>query len=330
MSKIWTAFALLISLAGSAAATPVLTGVNLAGAEFGGLKGVHGKQYIYPSDAEIAAFERLGVTVFRVPVRWERLQPVLGGALDEAELARLDRVIETAGASDISVIVDVHNYARYRREALGSPTVPTASLGQLWERLAARYKRDPRVIFGLMNEPIGIGAADWAKVVTGVLARIRATGATNLVLVPGVNWSGAHSWRKRVGIMSNAEAMTGLVDPARNIAFDFHQYFDGNSSGLTAQCVPIAEAERRLMVATLWLRETGQRGFLSEFNVAPSPECQPVLRAALALMARNPEWLGWTLWASSAWFGTYTMNLYPLQAVQPPQLATMRPFLAPR
>jgi hypothetical protein len=47
-------------------------------------------------------------------------------------------------------------------------------------------------------------------------------------------------------------------------------------------------------------------------------------------MARHPQWLGWTAWASSAWFGKYPLNLYPLQEILPPQLATMRPYFAPR
>ena len=322
--------ALLFALGSSANARPALTGVNLAGAEFGGLKGQHGFQYIYPSVAEIRAFDALGVSVFRVPVRWERLQPELGGGLDPAEAARLDAVIATASDMGISVIVDIHNYGRYRRRSIVTDEVPREALPQLWERLARRYKANPRVIFGLMNEPIGIGATDWAGVAAKAVASIRATGATNLILVPGVIWSGAHSWNKRVGLQSNAEALAGFAAPSDNIAFDFHQYFDQNSSGTSVECVTIAEAERRLTVATDWLRKTGSRGFLSEFGVAASDECQPVLRAALAHMAKHPQWLGWTAWASSAWFGTYAFNLYPLQAVVPPQLATMRPFFAPR
>ena len=318
----------LASISGTAAASPALTGVNLAGPEFGGLLGTYGKQYFYPGDAEIRAFESLGVTVFRLPVRWERIQPELDGPLDPTELARVDAVVTTATGMGISVIIDIHNYGRYRSQPLGTPAVPGSTLAALWEQLAAHYRGNRLVIFGLMNEPVRIGAGDWAAMASRALLAIRGTGATNLVLVPGTNWSGAHSWLKRVGPQSNAEALGGFVDPGHNFAFDFHQYFDTNSSGTSPLCVPAAEAERRIAVATDWLHEIGGRGFLSEFGVSALPDCQPVLRAALATMAKSPEWIGWTAWGSSAYFGRYPFNLYPLQAVSPPQLTTLRPFLA--
>ncbi|MGL4542825.1 MAG: cellulase family glycosylhydrolase, partial [Polymorphobacter sp.] len=107
-----------------------------------------------------------------------------------------------------------------------------------------------------------------------------------------------------------------------------HQYFDANSSGTAAGCVSAEVAVRRVAVATAWLRETGNRGFLGEFGVSRQPECQAVLTAVLRHMAANPEWLGWTAWASSARFGSYPFNLYPFQQPTPPQLETLRPFLA--
>ena len=70
------------------------------------------------------------------------------------------------------------------------------------------------------------------------------------------------------------------------------------------------------------------RGFLAEFGVSRQPECQAVLAAVLKHVAANPEWLGWTVWASSARFGSYPFNLYPFQQPAPPQLDTIKPFLA--
>ncbi len=321
--------ALSLGLAATAGAAPRLTGVNLAGGEFGGLRSVYAKGYIYPSYGEIRAFRDMGVNTIRLPMRWERLQPSLTGPLDTAEMNRVDAVVATATGMGMAVVLDVHNYGRYQRQPLGSATVPAAALADLWERLAARYRSNPRVIFGLMNEPVRIGAADWAAMAARAVRSIRGTGAANLILVPGINWSGAHSWRKRIGLQSNAEALGAFTDPGNNFAFDFHQYFDTDSSGTRATCVSPDEATRRITVASDWLREVNGRGFLSEFGVSALPECQPVLRAALQAMAARPEWIGWTAWASSAWFGTYVFNLYPLGAAVPPQLATLRPFLSP-
>lgn len=321
--------ALLPLLAATAAAGQALTGINLAGAEFGGLKAVHGTGYIYPDAAQMQAFRDRGMNVFRLPLRWERIQPVLGGPLDPAEAGRLDTAIATATGMGVSTIIDIHNYARFARQPIGSVNVPTGALRDLWVRLALRYKANDKVIFGLMNEPVKLGAADWAAVAQDTVRGIRASGARNLVLVPGANWSGAHSWLKPIGRgPSNGDVLAGFRDPGNNMAFDFHQYFDANSAGTATGCVTAAQAEYRLSVATNWLRAHGRRGMLTEFGVSQNPDCGPVLTAALRHLAANPEWLGWTIWASSAWFGRYPFNLYPFQQPPPPQLDLLQPFLA--
>jgi len=326
MIAILVSMLLMVSAAPSLSAS--LTGINIAGGEFGGLKAVYGKNYIYPDSAQMTALRSLGINVIRMPVRWERLQPELGKPLDPVEMDRIDSVIDAASAMQMSVIIDIHNYGRYAKQPLGSVSVPAASLRDLWTRLAARYRDNDRVIFGLMNEPVKIGATAWAAAAQDALLGIRAAGARNLVLVPGAYWSGAHSWTRKGALPSNGEAMMGFRDPENNFAFDFHQYFDPNSSGTTGNCVAPAIAEKRLAVATDWLRQTGNRGFLSEFGVSRAPECATVLTAALQHLAANKQWLGWTIWASSAWFGDYQFNLYPLQASTPPQLAILKPFLA--
>jgi endoglucanase len=320
---------LLLSLISAAPARPVsLTGVNLSGGEFGGPLSVYGKGYIYPDEAQMRAFADRGMNIVRVPLRWERLQPVLNAPLNEAELARLDQVVATATGLGLYVIIDIHNYARYARKPLTSQDVTPAALRDLWVRIASHYRNQPKVIFGLMNEPVNISAGDWAATAQATVSGIRGAGATNLVLVPGANWSGAHSWNKKVGGTSNAVALTGFKDPANNMAFDFHQYFDANSSGTSDVCVSAQVAESRLAVATNWLRAINGRGMLTEFGVGRSPDCVPALTAALRHLAANKEWMGWTMWGSSAWFGSYKFNLYPFQTPPPPQLDIIRPYQA--
>jgi endoglucanase len=309
------------------AAAVSLTGVNIAGGEFGGLKAVYATNYIYPDKPQMQAFRDLGVNVIRVPVRWERLQPVLNQPLDPVEMERVDAVIAAATAMGLSVILDIHNYARYARQPIGSAGVPAAALRDLWVRLATRYRGNDAVIFGLMNEPVRISTLAWAQAAQDAVLGIRSTLAGNLILVPGAYWSGAHSWTRKGQTPSNGEALAGLNDPANNFAFDFHQYFDANSSGTTANCISPEVAEKRLQVATDWLRKMGRRGFLSEFGISRTPECGPVLTRALTHLASNREWLGWTFWGSSAWFGSYQFNVNPFQSPQPPQLAILRPFL---
>ncbi|MFZ4689204.1 MAG: glycoside hydrolase family 5 protein [Polymorphobacter sp.] len=328
MRKQMVLAALLIAGSAMSAEAASLTGINIAGGEFGGLIAVYGKDYIYPDKAQMQHFRDVGMNIIRVPVRWERLQPALNAPLDPTEMARVDTVIDNAADLGLKVVIDVHNYARYARKPLGSPAVPAAALRDLWLRLATRYRANDAVVFGLMNEPVRISSTAWAAAAQDAVSGIRSAGARQLILVPGAYWSGAHSWTRKAATPSNGDALRGLRDPASNMVFDFHQYFDANSSGTTDACVTPEIAVKRLAVATTWLRATGNRGFLSEFGVGRTPECGPVLKAALDHMAGNPEWLGWTIWASSAWFGTYPFNLHPSQS--PPQLAVLKPYLVNR
>src|SRR5690606_14370434 len=104
-------------------------GVNLAGAEFAHDKipGVYGKNYIYPTVEELDYFKSKGLTLFRVPFLWERIQPVLGGDLDTVELKRLIGFIDAAKERDLWIIPDMHNYCRRYvngiRYVVGSPEV---------------------------------------------------------------------------------------------------------------------------------------------------------------------------------------------------------------
>jgi endoglucanase len=70
------------------------------------------------------------------------------------------------------------------------------------------------------------------------LIAIRNTGATNLVLVPGVAWTGGWSWEEaNMYGTPNSVVMATVRDPGNNMAFEIHQYLDGDSSGTNPNCV---------------------------------------------------------------------------------------------
>src|SRR4051812_45764078 len=61
-----------------------LRGVNLAGAEFGenSIPGTFNTHYTYNSERSFRYFGARNLTILRVAVRWERLQPRLRDSLD--------------------------------------------------------------------------------------------------------------------------------------------------------------------------------------------------------------------------------------------------------
>ncbi|MEM9593096.1 MAG: glycoside hydrolase family 5 protein [Acidobacteriota bacterium] len=307
---------------GTAAGGASMVGVNLAGAEFD-----HGT--FWPTSQEIDYFLGKGMNTIRVPFRWERLQPSLGGDLDAAQLAGLDGAVNEITAKGGFVILDPHNYARYNGQLIGSPSVSNADFADLWTRLATRYRSNERVLFGLMNEPHSMPTEQWVAAANAAIAAIRGAGATQTILVPGNAWTGAHSWTQNWYGTSNSVAMLDIVDPGSNFIFELHQYFDGDFSGTSPTCTP-GTGSAQLMAVTAWLETHGHRGLLGEFAGADNGPCRDAIENALSFVASHPQqWAGWTWWAAGPEWGEYIFTLEPTGnfTVDRPQMAWLEPFL---
>jgi endoglucanase len=293
-----------------------LVGINLAGAEFGNLPGRHTVDYMYPSPQNVAYFAGLGFNCLRVPFRWERLQPALGGDFAAEEMQRLALLVADITRHGLIAILDPHNYAKRRisednwsrDHLIGSEAVPTDTFVDFWRRLASLFKDNDRVIFGLMNEPTDISASAWLEIANRVIGAIRDTGAANLLTVPGTNYTGAHSWRS-----SGNTALAGVVDPGNRFAIEVHQYFDDNSSGTTPKATSGSCGTDRLREFQDWARKNKLKAFLGEFGAAANPASLNALADICQEMSANPDvWLGWTAWAAGPfWPPDYMFNLGP-------------------
>ncbi|WP_339135092.1 MAG: glycoside hydrolase family 5 protein [Candidatus Electrothrix sp. GW3-4] len=319
-------------------------GVNLAGAEFGvwdgnvNLPGIYGTDYLYPTSAEVDYYMSKGMNTFRLPFRWERLQQALFAAFDTDELNRMDTFVNYATGKGAYVIIDPHNFHRYSPDSnnhqsstqglIGSD-VPDTAFADLWGKLAAHYKGNARVIFGLMNEPNTMETADLVTSENAAIVAIRAAGASNLILVSGNQWSGAWAWNETWYNGANAEHMLNIVDSGNNFAFEVHQYMDddysGGSSDITNNDLTIGVT--RLTNFTDWLKTHGLKGFLGEFAVANSrigdaadDVGDEVIDNMLDYMEENSDvWLGWTWWAGGPWWGEYQFTLEPTDLGTPAQ-----------
>ena len=222
------------------------------------------------------------------------------------------------------VLLDPHDYARYYGKAVGGPDVPDAAFADFWGRLAAQYKDNPRVWFGLMNEPHDMPTDQWLGAANAAIAAIRRAGAKNLILVPGIGWTGAHSWVSG----GSGDAMLEIVDPQNHYIFEVHQYLDSDSSGTKPPIVSPTIGVERLREFTLWCRQHHQRGFLGEFGAAGSPEAQAAVDNMLAFMEQNRDvWVGFTWWSAGPWWGDYMFTLEPKNGQDRPQMAYLGPFL---
>jgi endoglucanase len=299
-------------------------GVNIAGGEFGGIPGTVNKDYAYPARATIDYYSQAGFNTIRVPFKWERLQPALNQPFASSDQSMLVGVVDYAVGKGMNVLLDPHNYARRRVPTdgwkthwlIGSEGVPTAAFADFWSRLATLFKNRASVLFGLMNEPYGIAPQTWLGIANAAMKAIRDTGATNLVLVPGIAYTGAHSWLS----MKN-DVMGGIVDPGHNFAFEVHQYFDSDSSGTKPIAMSATVGSDRIKAFQTWARNNHFRGFLGEFAAASDQTSLSALEDICRTMEANSDvWLGWTAWAGGGWWPpNYMFNLEPSGGQMRPQ-----------
>jgi endoglucanase len=301
---------------------PQLRGLSLAGAEFGesALPGTFGSNYTYPTSAEVDHFMSLGMNVFRLPFRWERLQRQTFASFDQAELSRLESFVSYATGKGAYVLLDPHNYARYYGAVIGSG-VSAAAFADFWGKLADRYRTNDHVIFGIMNEPNTMSTEVWLADANAAIAAIRDTGARNLIMVPGNAWTGAHSWYQNWYGTPNAQVMLGIEDPFDNYVIEAHQYLDPNSSGGSmGNCPSRTAGSERLAAFTGWLAEHGLRGFLGEFAAGDSTACLAAIDNLLDYVESHPtEWLGWAYWSAGPWWGNSLGSIEPSGSQDKPQ-----------
>lgn len=284
-----------------------MLGINLSGAEFG--KGdTYGRDYIYPALKDLNFYAQKGIELVRLPVKWERLQGDLGGKLDAAELGRLTKFLDNAEKAGIKVIIDIHNYARYDGNVLGSSEVPIAKFADFWAKLAGAIGDKPAVYgYDLMNEPHGMpNKTVWPAAAQAAVDAIRALGDKTTIFVEGERWANAANW-------SEHNPNLDIKDPADNIVYEAHLYLDKNQSGVYAGSYDQEGASadtgvRRLQNFVSWLEERGARGFIGEFGVpSDDPRWQVALDNMLAAM--NDYGLSGTYWGAGPWFNGYDVGL---------------------
>lgn len=342
------AVVMIIWAAASSWAETPLRGVNIAGLEFteDALPGVHGIHYTANSEATFAYFAAKGLPLFRVPIRWERIQPELFGELDADYLALVERNIAWAKTHGGRVALDLHNYGRYRPDEGGARReyildnryddeikVPGEALADLWTRLSVRFRDEPAVYgYGLMNEPHDMAAADWKAISQQTLSAIRAAGDEKTIFVAGDSWSSAERWVQTHGERS------WITDPAENFVYEAHLYFDQDASGHYALSYDqelaanpnLAQIGRtRLEPFRAWCRANSVRCFVGEYGV-PASDSRWLTVLDELLRAMDEAGMGGTYWAAGDWWHDYALSVQPRGEQAQPQLAVLQRHAGPR
>ncbi|MGV3508421.1 MAG: cellulase family glycosylhydrolase, partial [Sphingobacteriaceae bacterium] len=208
-------------------------GVNASGAEFAHDKvpGIFNKNYTYPTVAQLDYFKAKGLTLFRMPFLWERIQHELDGELDKEELSRMMAFVDAARERNLWVIIDMHNYGRRyvngSREIIGSPALPVSHVANVWGKLAEAFKTKENIwAYDIMNEPHDmLPGTPWFNIAQTIIKSIRKVDTKTTIMVSGDSWSSAERWPE---FTANPKK---LEDPLNNLVFHADIYFDDDPSG---------------------------------------------------------------------------------------------------
>lgn len=304
----------------------MLMGVNLAGAEFGqNIPGVYGKDYIFPTTAELDYYNSKGLTLIRLPFLWERMQPSPGGALDQSYLNMTKEFVAAAAERGMEVVLDAHNYGRYYNNTIGSAAVPYASFKNFWTKMATEFNGKAGVYgYDIMNEPHDMGGPNvWPTAAQAAVDGIRSVDKATKIIVEGDQWAGAQNWL-------NVNENLVINDPSNKIIYQAHLYFDRNASGTYAGtydqegAYPMIGVDR-LQPFISWLDKHNAQGYVGEYGVQDNdPRWLTVLDNFQAELVK--ENISGTYFAGGPWWGDTSMAVDPSNGQDRPQMSILAKY----
>lgn len=354
----------LPSCAGTSDVPHPFRGVNTAGSEMDwGLPGTpnkantdnptSGADFLFISNQDIDYLVSKKVGFIRLVISWEGLQPVLNQPLSTGIYNQtLQARVAYATSKGMNVLIEPHggsdgNFNRWKGNLVGTTAVPNSAFADFWTRMAVQFKSNPKVMYGLMNEPHDMSTMQWFGSAQAAINGIRSTGSTQMIFVPGNGWSGAASWSQNwydtaSTKVSNANGFLTLVDPAKNLVASVHLYLDQNAGGGATDIVSPTIGVERLSGVVAWAKTNGVKVHMSEIGASywVDPDKKTTVNTAAApalknlfdyIQANNTVVIGWSWWAYGPpqWWGNNKLTLCPTSnyTVDDPKMAWISPWL---
>ena len=226
-----------------------------------------------------------GMNAFRLPVGWQYLvNGVLGGNLDTGNFAKYDALVKACLATGALCIIDIHNYARWNGAIIGQGGPTNDQFASLWSQIANKYASNPKVAFGLMNEPHDIPDIKiWAGSAQAAVTAIRKAGATSqLILLPGNGYTSAGSFVSS-GSLDALKTVKNIDGSTTNLIFDVHKYLDSDNSGTNAECVSNQISEAFAPLATA-LKAAGRQAIVTETGGGNTASCAKFVCQEIAFL----------------------------------------------
>lgn len=300
-------------------------GVNIAGAE-GGKKqkddlypGVINKDYTWPKEKDIKPWLDKKASIIRYCIAWERVQPELNGPLSADATKPLDAAVKLVVDTGAMINIDIHNYAeRTQKDGVklkigATNTLTIDHYADFVGKLADRYKGNPLVSIGLMNEPHGLNWQDGSSDAVGLkkmyqagIDAARKAGFKGWLTYCPADWAKVAQLDKEMGTV-----LATLNDPENKIIMEVHQYVDNGEQGDDASIIDNDPKiyEKKLAKGTDWAKKFKRPIFLGEYGI-PQTDLGVTVEENLIKYLADNEWWGFTQWSAGPWWGSkYFFNL---------------------
>lgn len=206
-------------------------------------------------------FQQAGFQHVRIPATWDdHTADAAPYQVDAERMDRTEQIVDWALERGFYVILNAH-HERWIWEGEGLTAEKTERFEAIWTQIAERFSdKSHRLLFEILNEPIGLSAEQTNQLKARILPIIRAQNPQRLVVISGHNYSNVHT-------LSDVE----LPEDDYLIA-NFHSYdpwpFAGQCTRGWGSASDRAELAQIYAAATAWREQSEVPVMLNEFGAA--------------------------------------------------------------
>ena len=246
-------------------------------------------------------------------------------SFDPVYANEMEKFLTAADQRGIKVALDAQQFGRYKDSVIGDSNITDDDFKQFWQKMAQTFGQHSCIYgYDLSNEPHDENNNTWQAAAQAGIDGVRAAGDKHAVIVEGNGWSGTQSWTQINNDLT-------VQDPANNIIYSAHSYWDSNHSGSYDggaqysydRAVQDARSQGILgpnedpsnlgindaKPFVDWLKKHNARGFIGEYGV-PSNDQNWVKMQNKFLSYAKANDVDTTAWGAGPWWGSgYVMAL---------------------
>ncbi|SHE33019.1 Aryl-phospho-beta-D-glucosidase BglC, GH1 family [Mariniphaga anaerophila] len=206
-------------------------------------------------------YKNAGFQCVRIPVRWDNYTAKTPPyKIDDYWLNRIEQVATWGLARDLFIVINAH-HEQWIKENYSEEN--KARFDSIWSQIATRFKNKPdKLIFEIINEPHGLTKAQNDDLHARVLAVIRKTNPTRLVIFQGHSWGGSD------------ELIAAAIPDDDYLIGSFHSYdpylFGLEGEGTWGSAADYNELDKKFEAVADWSDANNVPVFLGEFGAIKS------------------------------------------------------------